>query len=299
MTSTRFVFTLNNPTAEEAENLTKAIEDANVKYLVCGREVAPTTGTPHIQGFIILHESARFRAVKRLVGERAHIERARGTSVRCAEYCKKDGDFDEYGEFPGRQGARSDLDEFIEWSTAFGTQHGRAPTSPEIAREHPRIYLRYPRAVLLAAHRGPQRQLQFGEPNEWQQELVDNLDEEPDDRTVLFVVDPDGGKGKSWFCRWYLTQNPESTQVLGVGKKTDLAHMLDETKTIFLFNVGRGQMEFLSYSLLENLKDRMVMSGKYTSRMKIWTRNVHIVVLSNEPPDETKLTADRYVIRNI
>ena len=53
-------------------------------------------------------------------------------------------------------------------------------------------------------------------------------------------------------------------------------------------------MEYLNYGFLESLKDRMVFSPKYESQMKLLPNKVHVVVLGNEAPDETKMTADRY-----
>ena len=94
------------------------------------------------------------------------------------------------------------------------------------------------------------------------------------------------------------SQLPEC-QLLGPGKRDDLAHAVDERSRIFLFNVPRGQMEYLNYGLLEMLKDRMVLSPKYDSQMKILRHTPHVVVFSNEDPDDSKMTEDRYDITHI
>ena len=297
MTSSRWCFTLNNPTDDEEQSVCEYLASRGVVYGVFGREVGES-GTRHLQGFLILRSAQRLSYLRNRLSGRAHFEAARGTSEQARDYCRKDGDFEEFGTFPSRQGRRSDLDELIEWSDKFTEEHGRPPSSPDIAKHQPRAYLKYPRFRQLAAHRAPQRQLEFGEPRDWQLELGERLSEDADDRTIDFVVDTEGGKGKTWFCRWMLT-NHGGCQVLGVGKKADLAYMVDDTKWIFLFNIGRSQMEYISYPLLEALKDRILISTKYTGQMKIWTRNVHVVVLSNEEPDYDKLTADRYNVINI
>lgn len=68
-----------------------------------GKETA-ASGTPHLQGFLILRTKKRMTGVKTLLGlPRMHLEMARGTSPQAADYCKKDGDFLEIGELP-RQG---------------------------------------------------------------------------------------------------------------------------------------------------------------------------------------------------
>ena len=58
-------------------------------------------------------------------------------------------------------------------------------------------------------------------------------------------------------CHFLLINN-DKVQVLGIGKKAVLAYMVDENKSVFLFNIGCTQMEYLLYSLLEALKDKIV-----------------------------------------
>lgn len=294
---TRWVFTLNNPTEQDRDNVAQLGNNRElVKYLVVGRERG-ASGTPHLQGFVIFKRTARFGRVGRLL-PRSHIEPARGTSDQAAEYCKKDGDFDEYGEFPRAAGATGVLESLYAWGDEYIAEHGRAPTSPEVAREHPTAYLRYPRCVRLFQLRAPPPDLREGEPREWQSQLEQELEDEADDRSVIFYVDEEGGKGKSWFQQWYLTKYPMKAQLLSVGKRDDMALAVDETKSVFFLNVARGQMEYLQYSVLEMLKDRTVFSPKYNSRMKILRSKAHVIVFCNEYPDMNKMSIDRYVVRN-
>jgi hypothetical protein len=87
--------------------------------------------------------------------------------------------------------------------------------------------------------------------------------------------------------------------LLAPGKRDDLAHAIDVSKSVFLFNVPRGSMEFLQYGVLEQLKDRVIFSPKYESTTKVILQKTHVVVFCNEEPDLTKMSADRYVIRNL
>nr|AUF34970.1 putative replication-associated protein [uncultured virus] len=91
-----------------------------------------------------------------------------------------------------------------------------------------------------------------------------------------------------------LTQFPDKVQILSGGKRDDIAHAIDPSKQIFLFNVPRGGMEYLQYTILEQIKDRMVFSPKYNSQTKILRNRAHVVVFSNEMPDIEKMTHDRY-----
>lgn len=289
--SRRYVFTLNNPTPEDVEFYNVQLQQPNVRYAVYGNELG-ASGTPHLQGFVIFTGTQRFNAVRQFL-RRAHVESARGTSVQARDYCKKDGDFREFGEFPQESGRRTDLDALVAWSDEFTRDNGRPPSSPEIAKEHPYGYLKYPRFVRMCEHRCS-RVIQLGTYNDWQTALSEKLLGDADPRKIDFMVDEDGGKGKTWFCRKFYSVNSSITQILSGGKRDDLAHYLDPTKKVFLFNIPRGGMEYLSYNLLEQLKDKLVFSGKYNSSMKVLTDVPHVVVFSNEKPDENKLSRDRF-----
>lgn len=297
--STKFwCFTLNNPTEDVEQTVTDFLSSGDVAYGIFGREVG-AAGTPHLQGFVILRRSRELSFLRRKFQAHWSRRHANSTNEQARDYCKKDGDFEEFGEFPrGGQGHRNDLVELMAWAERFTTENGRPPSSPDIAKEQPLAYLKYPRFRALCAHRAPRRQLEFGEPNDWQLELFGELAVEADDRSVTFIVDEEGGKGKTWFCRYMYTNN-DACQILGVGKAADIANMVDDTKHIYLFNVARGQMEFLSYSILEALKDRLLISGKYHGRTMVWTKKVHVVVLGNEHPNYEKMTADRYNVKVI
>lgn len=296
--STRWVFTLNNPTQVEKQHIADRLSGPPVKYAVVGRERG-IQGTPHLQGFVIFSSNRRLRSVKQFLGDRLHLECARSDSFTAAEYCKKDGDFDEYGDPPNPRGQTNVLQNLYTWADDFIRDNGRAPSSPEIARSHPTAYIRYPRVARCLFHKAPAPKLREGEPREWQQEVATLLDGEAEDRQINFYVDTEGGKGKTWFQQWYFSTRADRTQILGVGKRDDIAHMIDVTKTVFFINVPRGSMEYLQYSILEQLKDRMVISPKYNSHVKLFASNVHICVFCNEYPDYNKMTDDRFnVIEN-
>ncbi len=80
-----------------------------VQYMIVGREVAPTTGQLHFQGYLETSSTQRFAAMKKILGERCHIEVALGTKDENAVYCKKEGRWTEWGTPKPGQGARVDL----------------------------------------------------------------------------------------------------------------------------------------------------------------------------------------------
>lgn len=95
MTSKNWCFTVNNYTGAD-EVLFKEFD---CKYMVYGREVGES-GTPHLQGFLVLNGTAvRLSAMKK-IHPGAHWEISKGTSEQNRAYCTKDGDYVETGALP-------------------------------------------------------------------------------------------------------------------------------------------------------------------------------------------------------
>ena len=80
------VFTLNNYTNDDVVRVRELSEQC--KYGVFQREVGES-GTPHLQGYLYVENAKTFSRWKSLLGDRAHIEKARGTPAQASKYCKK------------------------------------------------------------------------------------------------------------------------------------------------------------------------------------------------------------------
>ncbi len=78
----------------------------NVQYVVAGRETGPS-GTLHDQIYAQFKKAVRASCVRKLLPS-AHIESRKGSRDQAAAYCKKDGNYREWG-CPGAQGQRNDL----------------------------------------------------------------------------------------------------------------------------------------------------------------------------------------------
>lgn len=101
----RYCFTINNYTEEDIRRL----EKLDVQFIIYGREVAPSTGTPHLQGYVEFKKQTRKTLAARLLG--GHVSVARGSAEQNIEYCSKDDSDPTMRGEPMVQGKRSDLDD--------------------------------------------------------------------------------------------------------------------------------------------------------------------------------------------
>lgn len=134
-----WVFTLNNynDTNLEYFNHPSFMSNFNVRYMVIGKEVAES-GTPHLQGYIEFINAISFDGCRKILVQ-CHIEKRRGKPSQAEEYCKKDGNFVEYGK-PLKQGERTDLN-----AIANLVMEGKSLDS--IAEEVPSEFIKFNRGI--------------------------------------------------------------------------------------------------------------------------------------------------------
>lgn len=137
-------FTLNNYNEEEQEMLRRKGSDPQVTYLVFGREVGDS-GTPHLQGYIELQSRKRFTTLKRWLNlDRIHLERRKGTAIEASDYCKKDGDFEEFGTLSNsNQGKRTDLEKVVD-------SINEGASIRDLWRDHPVAMIKYEKGIKRA-----------------------------------------------------------------------------------------------------------------------------------------------------
>jgi len=133
-------FTLNNPTVEDFERIDGLRSGGYVKYFVYQRERG-ANDTPHIQGYVVGKDSRDLAGWKRLLGDRAHIERANGTAAQNRAYCTKEDTREpgtepvEWGTCP-QQGQRTDLDAVYSLIASGANER-------EILEKDPSSYIKY------------------------------------------------------------------------------------------------------------------------------------------------------------
>nr|WAE42439.1 MAG: replication associated protein [Cressdnaviricota sp.] len=121
-------------------------------------------------------------------------------------------------------------------------------------------------------------------------------------RTINWFWDKSGGKGKSKLVRSLAYMYPGEIGICGGSFKDTMCSIVGskgdkpECRT-YIFDYGRGQKP--CYQALEKIKDGVIFSSKYESNMKLFRKIPHVIVFANIPPDESKLSADRWFIHEI
>ncbi|AXH76825.1 MAG: putative viral replication protein [Cressdnaviricota sp.] len=138
---------------------------------------------------------------------------------------------------------------------------------------------------------------------DWQKYILRQIESEPDNRKVLWYWSVEGGVGKTQFCK-YLTYHHGAICIHGKG--ADVRNGVVEyqkangtTPDLILYPIPRCHgSEYVSYEALENIKDMYFYSGKYEGGMVIGN-SPHLIVFANQPPDEDKMSHDRWEIVQI
>lgn len=197
-------FTLNNPTVEP-DVLIACLVENGATYVIWGVETAPTTGTPHWQGYVEFAGPKRAKQVTKMVSG-WHIESRKGTQKQAIDYCKglsagktPNAVVHEHGEpVEINQGHRSDIDRYTSVLKESGMR-GLADQAPEAILKYPRgsllldSFIKRPKPV-------PKVYLIFGQPDCGKtQFFFDNRPE--DDWWRMGVSDGlwfDGYYGEKW-----------------------------------------------------------------------------------------------------
>lgn len=127
----------------------------------------------------------------------------------------------------------------------------------------------------------------------WQKEAERIMLGEPDDRTVFWIWDSQGNMGKTAFCKYMIVKHGAS--VIGNGKSADISYALKDDPKIVLLNLTRTVEGTVNYAAIESIKDGLIFSGKYESRMKVFNPP-HVFVFANFAPVIENMSEDRWEI---
>lgn len=138
----------------------------------------------------------------------------------------------------------------------------------------------------------------------WQQDVLCELDKDPDPRKVSWYWEPDGNAGKSYLTRYLVLKHQV---IIACGKKADVFHQVltfcqkhphSLGPRVVILDIPRSGREWINYGILESLKDGVLYSGKYEGGQVVIARP-HVVCFANFPPDEMAMSQDRWSVTQI
>lgn len=139
---------------------------------------------------------------------------------------------------------------------------------------------------------------------DFQLEIMNIINEEPDDRKIHWYWDENGNIGKTTLAKSICLRYPKKALFLGgkgndvkFGVKSFLDNEENELK-ICIFHFTRSVENFVSYEAIESIKDGIFFNSKYESGMVIFN-SPHIICFANFKPHEDRLSKDRWVIKDL
>nr|WAE42497.1 MAG: replication associated protein [Cressdnaviricota sp.] len=290
-----WAFTLNNYTTEEVEFL----KSYGFKYIIFGYEEAPTTGTPHLQGYFQLLKKQKIEFIKKNINKRMRLATAKGNLEQNKIYCRKTNPvtgehanvFFEKGdgsESKG-QGDRCEIKNKIEeikndCLDIYDETYVKNHRGLDILQNRFKIEKNFNLAKNYFEN-------EFKELNE-NQKVWEELLLNQNRRQILWIVDYKGNIGKSFFSDYLLFKL--NGKLMMNGPTRDLAFAYNY-ENIVMFDYVRSMEGTLNYEIIEMLKNGRLVSNKYESCNKIFPP-CKIICFSNFMPDLTKLSEDRWQI---
>ncbi|AXH77959.1 MAG: putative viral replication protein [Circoviridae sp.] len=123
-----------------------------------------------------------------------------------------------------------------------------------------------------------------------------------DDRTINWFWEPIGNVGKSALCKHLALVY--DCLIVG-GKSADIYNAVLNWKqekgdfpTIMIVDIPRVQQDYVNYGAIEKLKDGLFYSGKYEGG-QVCMNSPLIICFSNDEPDTTTMSNDRWKIKRI
>lgn len=274
-----WVFTYNNYTPQGE----KQIQECELfKFVVYGHEVAPTTGTLHLQGYFQLQKKKTHTYLKKRL-PKMFFEKAIADYKSNSNYCSKDAtDIFTHGTPTINGSNTAQLHQQIlncdNWQDVLKL--------PNIERRIP-----FAREVFMNKPIPKQEGVKL---LSWQKIVVDTLlNNKPDDRHIYVVYDEKGSKGKTFLAKYLYTNF--NAYYTSPSKSADILYAYNG-QTIILYDIPRScDEDYVNWGAIEKLKDGIFFSGKFASGTKYRQHKAHIVIFTNHPIPEGKFSEDRLI----
>lgn len=313
----KWVFTIHFADVETADfwcDQLSTVTGFAGSYGMAQVELAPSTGAVHVQGFVVLKSNMTKKAlIARLkswctVPIQPWVARMKGTIEQCEKYCSKTDSRapgctpNVWGVRPeNRQGSRTDLQTYVDALNQLPTDLPHQEKSRRLANvpELQTTFVKYHKGLAELARMKQttvEKPIPTGGWRHWQQDLIERLDAPADDRTIVWVYDPEGKQGKSRLVLHYLSRK---TGICLEGRIENMCFQFQGTEKVAFFDIPRGvatdqKTSGHLYTMAERLKNGFLNSTKYMPEVKIFDPP-HVVYMSNSLPPEGVWSKDRLV----
>lgn len=139
---------------------------------------------------------------------------------------------------------------------------------------------------------------------DWQQNIINILNEKPNKRNIYWLWEDNGNVGKSFLCKYIALKNKA---IICTGKTNDIFNQVlqwrnENPKTLqippIIIDNPRSEYCHINYSAIEQLKNGFIYCGKYEGG-KVFGLSPHVFIFANNEPEEGKLSEDRLIITHI
>nr|WAE43012.1 MAG: replication associated protein [Cressdnaviricota sp.] len=134
--------------------------------------------------------------------------------------------------------------------------------------------------------------------NNWQLDIISIIKTKPNSRTVNWFWEDIGNTGKTTFCK-YLCFHHKAVCILKGDYKDIMNHVfMQDDANLIIIDIPRDNGNKVSYNAIESIKGGIIVNMKYETGQKL-INPPHIFIFANAPPDECRLSRDRWNIVNI
>lgn len=134
----------------------------------------------------------------------------------------------------------------------------------------------------------------------FQKEIIELCKTKPDNRSIYWYYDEEGCAGKTTLAK-HICMNYKAIYLSGKAADIKYAittHLENKDIDVVIFDFVRSSENYISYEAIEAVKNGIFFNNKYESGMCMFNPP-HVIILSNFEPDTSKLSKDRWRIKNL
>lgn len=136
----------------------------------------------------------------------------------------------------------------------------------------------------------------------WQKDVMERCMDEPDDRTINYIIDTRGNTGKSKFAKFMWFHH--GALFLPWGRTGDILNYVCKNKDcgIYFFDLSRSKPQDWAKddisAAVEQIKNGMIVNLKYETS-GVTFDPPHVWIFSNQPPNLSSVSRDRWKLWEI